>query len=89
MDRDQFYRGLHLERHEAGCNLRPDSGRRLARWLVGRWDAQLAGGRVGLLGRTPTAWFATAGEAERVLRQKFRGERRRGYALQPEPGYGG
>jgi predicted DNA-binding WGR domain protein len=86
MDRDQFYRGLHLERHDPARNLHRAYGLQLARSLFGHWGVQRVWGRVGRAGRSRTEWFATAGEAERALRKKLREKRRRGYAPQALPG---
>ena len=88
MERDQFYRGLHLERHDPTRNLHRAYGLQLARSLFGHWGVQRVWGRVGLPGRSHTEWFASAGEAERALRRKLREKRRRGYALRALPGQG-
>jgi predicted DNA-binding WGR domain protein len=80
MERDQFYRGLHLERHEPEHNLHRAYHLQLARSLFGHWGLVRVWGRVGRAGRAQTEWFETAGEAERALARKLREKRGRGYA---------
>src|SRR3546814_14439965 len=77
MEREQLYKGFHLERHEPRRNLHRVYRLQLARSLFGHWGLIRVWGRVGRAGRAKTEWFETAGEAERALTRKRREKCRR------------
>jgi len=80
MERDQLYKGLHLQCHEPRRNLHRAYRLQLVRSLFGHRGLIRVWGRVGRAGRAQTERFETAGEAERALARKLREKRRRGYA---------
>ena len=86
MEREQLYKGLHLERHDPGRNLHRAYRLQLACSLFGHWGLIRVWGRVGRAGRAKTEWFETADEAERALTRKLREKRCRGYAPRSRQG---
>src|SRR3546814_16809411 len=72
MEREQLYKGFHLERHEPRRNLHRVYRLQLARSLFGHWGLIRVWGRVGRAGGAKTEWFETAGEGETALTNKLR-----------------